>query len=329
MARPKLTYAIGNAASTTLASGMTNTDTTAALTSTTAFDDASVSGEGMVLLDEGTATEELAYSTGVSGGSLTVPLANRGLEGGAAAAHTSGASVKGVLTVGMWNDVIDSLTNVLVKTTGVLDTTKVIDLTTAQTMTNKTLTSPKIGTSIKDTNGNELFVLTATASAVNELTLANAATGSSPSVQMSGNDSNIGLDLKMKGTGKFRKPSVIEIPVVASGTNTATGDAKAFFRIPAELNGMNLTGVAASVYTAGTTGTTDIQIRNKTDTADMLSTKITIDSGETDSSTAATAAVINTSTDDVVTGDIIAIDVDATSTTPAQGLVVELRFELP
>ena len=53
------------------------------------------------------------------------------------------------------------------------------NVTTAgtQTLTNKTLTSPKIGTSILDTNGNELALLTATSSAVNEITLANAATG--------------------------------------------------------------------------------------------------------------------------------------------------------
>lgn len=122
---------------------------------------------------------------------------------------------------------------------------------------------------------------------------------------------------------------VVGIQVVDSATATATGDGKAFLRIPVQLNGMNLTGVSASVYTAGTTGTTDIQIRNKTDSQDMLSTKLTIDSGETDSSTAATAAVINTSYDDVATGDVLAIDVDAVSTTAAQGLYVELRFELP
>ncbi len=92
---------------------------------------------------------------------------------------------------------------------------------------------------------------------------------------------------------------------------------------------MNLIGVNATVYTAGTTNTTDIQIRNKTDSADMLSTKITIDSGETDSSTAATASVIDTDHDDVATGDVIAIDVDAIHTTPAKGLWVDMRFTLP
>ena len=52
-----------------------------------------------------------------------------------------------------------------------------VTLTGTQTLTNKTLTSPKIGTSILDTNGNQLALLTATSSAVNEFTIANAATG--------------------------------------------------------------------------------------------------------------------------------------------------------
>jgi hypothetical protein len=82
----------------------------------------------------------------------------------------------------------------------------IIDLgfvTTAgtQTLTNKTLTSPKIGTSILDTNGLQLALLTATSSAVNEITLANAATGNNPTLTASGDDSNIGIALKTKGTG--------------------------------------------------------------------------------------------------------------------------------
>lgn len=113
--------------------------------------------------------------------------------------------------------------------------------------------------------------------------------------------------------------------------DVATGDGAGdlFYRVPSVLNGYNLVAVAASVQTAGTTGTTDIQIHNVTDTADMLSTKITIDSAETDSSTAATAAVINSATDDVATGDSLRIDVDAVSTTAPKGLLVELTFQLP
>ena len=77
------------------------------------------------------------------------------------------------------------------------------NVTTAgtQTLTNKTLTSPKIGTSILDTNGNEVALITATSSAVNEVTFVNAATGSNPSIDASGGDTNIGLALKTKGSG--------------------------------------------------------------------------------------------------------------------------------
>jgi hypothetical protein len=76
-----------------------------------------------------------------------------------------------------------------------------VTTTGTQTLTNKTLTSPIIGTSILDTNSNQLALLTATSSAVNEITIANAATGNNPTIQASGDDSNIGIALKTKGTG--------------------------------------------------------------------------------------------------------------------------------
>jgi len=118
MAAPLIKKAIGNAASTTLSSSVSNSDTSFPLTSDTNF--AAEDGEGVVLLDEGEATEEIGYSTGKSGASLTIPLANRGLEGGSAQAHSSGASVKGVLTVGMWNDLVDAVLNILVQATGAI-----------------------------------------------------------------------------------------------------------------------------------------------------------------------------------------------------------------
>ncbi len=79
-----------------------------------------------------------------------------------------------------------------------------VTLTGTQTLTNKTLTAPKIGTSILDTNGNELFLLTATSSAVNQLTYANAATGNAPAFTASGGDSNININLVPKGTGQVQ-----------------------------------------------------------------------------------------------------------------------------
>lgn len=107
------------------------------------------------------------------------------------------------------------------------------------------------------------------------------------------------------------------------------GDGKYYLHIPPELNGMNLTYVHARVITAGTGATTDIQIHNVTDTVDMLSTKITIDSTEVGSDTAATPAVINTANDDVATNDLLRIDVDAVPGTAPEGLLVTLGFQNP
>jgi hypothetical protein len=72
---------------------------------------------------------------------------------------------------------------------------------TTDTLTNKTLTSPAIGTSILDTNGNELVLLTATGSAVNEITIANAISTAKPVISATGTDTNIGISIQPKGTG--------------------------------------------------------------------------------------------------------------------------------
>jgi len=112
------------------------------------------------------------------------------------------------------------------------------DVTTTgtQTLTNKTLTSPKIGTSILDTNGNELALLTATSSAVNEITLANAATGNGPIISSTG-ETNVDLNLNPKGSGvlksgtaaiKIAGTETIFIPAQAMfGTTTNGADAQA------------------------------------------------------------------------------------------------------
>ena len=88
--------------------------------------------------------------------------------------------------------------------TGVIEiplaTAGTVTETGTQTLTNKTLTAPKIGTSILDTNGNELALLTATSSAVNEFTIANGASGNAPRLSATG-ETNVDLDLLAKGTG--------------------------------------------------------------------------------------------------------------------------------
>jgi len=120
--------------------------------------------------------------------------------------------------------------------------------------------------------------------------------------------------------------------VVADFTaDIAEGNGKFYFHVPAGLNGMDLVEVHAKVITVGSGSTVDVQIHNLTDTSDMLSTSLTIDNGELDSKDAATAAVINGSEDDVVTNDVIRIDVDGNGgdTTVAKGLIVTLGFRLP
>lgn len=70
-----------------------------------------------------------------------------------------------------------------------------------QTLANKTLASPRITTAILDANGNEILIISPTASAVNELSAANAATGNNPALSASGDDANVGINLTPKGTG--------------------------------------------------------------------------------------------------------------------------------
>jgi len=76
-------------------------------------------------------------------------------------------------------------------------------LTNTVTLTNKTLTAPKIANSgfIADANGNELIIFTTTGSAVNEITLANAAASGHPTITTTGSDTNINLVLSPKGSG--------------------------------------------------------------------------------------------------------------------------------
>lgn len=64
-----------------------------------------------------------------------------------------------------------------------------------QTGTHKTLT---------DDSGNEWIKQTSTASAVNEVTIANAATGNGPTISATGDNTNIDLNFTAKGTGQIK-----------------------------------------------------------------------------------------------------------------------------
>ena len=118
-----------------------------------------------------------------------------------------------------------------------------VTLTGTQTLTNKTLTAPKIGTSILDSGGNELALLTATGSAVNEITLANAATGNGPIISTTGDDAAVDLNLNPKGVGVLKSGTAA---VKIAGTETMYVPAVAMY--PETTNGAEL---AQTVLTGG------------------------------------------------------------------------------
>jgi hypothetical protein len=74
------------------------------------------------------------------------------------------------------------------------------------------------GNAIRDENDNELIKTSTTASAVNEITIANAATGNGPTISTSGGDTNIDLRIRPKGSGQidldcnilFQNPKTIQ-----------------------------------------------------------------------------------------------------------------------
>ena len=161
-------------------------------------------------------------------------------------------------------------------------------------------------------------------------------------VENLGTACTVGQLVVSDGAGRLdcaRLPVSVVVEVFGRTTNTATGDGAAWFVVPDSLDGYDLTGVKAQVYQAGTTGTLSVDlarcdlvaIGNACSGAvgDMLSTNLTIDSGEGRSTTAAAAAVIDTGVDDIDVDDVIRIDVDGVHSTPAKGLQLVLTFTGP
>ena len=120
----------------------------------------------------------------------------------------------------------------------------------------RSLTSPKIGTSILDTNGNELALLTATSSAVTEITLANAATGNGPIISSTG-ETNVDLNLNPKGTG-----------VLKSATAAVKIAGKETIWIPASAMYASTTNGAEAAQVETTALRPDMKVMDFADTAD-------------------------------------------------------------
>jgi hypothetical protein len=144
-------------------------------------------------------------------------------------------------------------------------------------------------------------------------------------------------DLTEKGTNShtqidsfiaaYSPAKIITFSTVESDLDVTIIDGTVAFTVPALLNGYNLTGVLASVHTLGSgSGATAIQIRRRRAgvEADMLSTKVTVSYNEY----FASDGVINTSYDDLATGDRLYVDVDQLPSTPPKGLGIALTFNV-
>ena len=95
---------------------------------------------------------------------------------------------------------------------------------TAQTFNGKTFHNPIFTSDIFDANNNELLGLTSTASAVNELTIANNSTGNPPSITATGGDTNIDITLTPKGSGVVNIVGNINVTGTSTTVNSTTLD---------------------------------------------------------------------------------------------------------
>jgi hypothetical protein len=226
----------------------------------------------------------------------------------------SKSGVGATLTGQEWNDHRDYIKSVISSSATISSAatfpTSVASLTGTQTFTNKTLTSPKIGTAIFDTSGNELIALTATGSAVNEITLANAATNNPPTLSATGGDTNISVLLSPKGAGSwYGNREVMIIALSDETTAITTGTAKITFHMPYNFK---LLQVKAGLTTASSSGNPAFDLND--DGASVFSTTITIDANETFSDTAATPSALTGTPLSIASGSVMTIDVDTAGT---------------
>jgi hypothetical protein len=116
------------------------------------------------------------------------------------------------------------------------------------------LTTPKIVTGLKDTNGNTLVSIGATDTAVNYPKITNAATGN-PAILSADGETNAALKLDTKGTGVITTGHALVLPINSLTDNGATIATDASLG-----NNFRVTALTASVTLSNPTNPTNGQV---------------------------------------------------------------------
>jgi hypothetical protein len=108
-----------------------------------------------------------------------------------------------------------------------------------------------VGGDIVGASSLELIKLTETGSAVNEITIANAATGNSPTISATGDNTNIGINLEPKGTGALNltAPDATDPALFEMFANNGGADGDKF-RLRVTRAGLNV-GMAIDNFSTG------------------------------------------------------------------------------
>jgi hypothetical protein len=130
----------------------------------------------------------------------------------------------------------------------------VVTTTGTATLTNKTLTSPRVN-QINDTNGATALILNPVASAVNHVQISNSAAGQNTQILATGSDTNVNLRLSTKGNGAVAITT-------AAGTNAAV-----FFPNANSVNypvfNPSITGAAPNITAGGSDTNIDLNLISK------------------------------------------------------------------
>lgn len=165
-----------------------------------------------------TPSTKVVYTGTLSG----TTVSNLTVKEGSDQSHSAGTVVEITFTASMWNDHVDhhlaehnqdgthgDITTTSINNAGALTQTDVATFSSNIDVNDSS-------TAVRDSSDNELVKFAKTASAVNEVTVANAATGNAPQLAATGDDTNIYLDQRGKGNASV----LTQLPLKEHSTTT-------------------------------------------------------------------------------------------------------------